>query len=176
MLTLDDRIQVDRPLNVRAETLPLETDVPADARERLAKQLGDVLASTFVLYHKTQGFHWNVAGPLFYSVHKLTEEQYEDLAEAVDDIAERIRALGSPAPMGLAGYIEASVVKDQSHFPNAGEMLTTLSQDHRRVADQMRDVVNAAEALNDVYTADLLTARIGAHEEAAWMLTAIATQ
>lgn len=162
------------PLDARAETLPLETDVSDEARDRLADRLGDVLASTYVLYHKTQGFHWNVAGPLFYSVHKLTEEQYEDLATAVDEIAERARALGAPSLMGLANYVERSVVSDQTDFPTVGDMLETLSKDHRLIADQMREVVKVAEEINDVYTADLLTSRIGAHEQAAWMLTAIA--
>lgn len=162
-------------LKTRNETLEIETDVKKDERKVVAEMLGRTLASTYVLYHKTQGFHWNVTGPLFVAVHELTEKQYEDLAEAVDDIAERVRALGAPAPMGLAGYVSESAVLDQSEFPDVGTMLRGLAKDHLTVADEMRKVVSAAEDINDVYTADLLTSRIGAHEEAAWMLTALAS-
>ncbi len=163
-------------LEARAEELPVDTDVTRPQRKALAEMLGNVLSSTYVLYHKTHGFHWNVTGPLFYSVHKLTDDQYQDLADAVDNIAERIRAIGFPAPMGLTGYVASSIVEDAQDFPDAGGMLKQLSKDHQMLADQMRDVVEVAEKAHDVYTADLLTARIGAHEEAAWMLNALAVQ
>lgn len=163
-------------LDARSENLPVDTDVGRPQRKALAELLGNVLASTYVLYHKTHGFHWNVTGPLFYSVHKLTDDQYQDLAEAVDTIAERVRALGFPAPMGLQGYVKASIVKDEQDFPNTGGMITQLAKDHQMIADQMRDVVRAAEESDDVYTADLLTSRIGVHEEAAWMLNALAVE
>lgn len=161
-------------LMTRNETLNIETDVSAENRTAIAGMLDKVLASTYVLYHKTQGFHWNVTGPMFLSVHELTERHYKDLARAVDKIAERIRTLGAPAPMGLTGYINESQVDDQSEFPTVGQMLETLARDHLTIADEMRGIVEAAEKLKDVYTADLLTARIGEHEEAAWMLKALA--
>ncbi len=82
-------------LEARAENLTLNTSVSKKNRKELASILGKALASTYVLYHKTHGYHWNVTGPLFYSIHKLTDEQYNDLAQAVDDIAERIRGLSS---------------------------------------------------------------------------------
>ncbi|MEO0981422.1 MAG: DNA starvation/stationary phase protection protein [Pseudomonadota bacterium] len=163
-------------LKARAEKLPLDTQVPKRDRQALSALLGKTLASTYVLYHKTHGFHWNVTGPLFYSVHKLTDDQYRDLAVAVDDIAERIRALGSAAPMGLSNYLADTSIDDVADFPDAGGMLNELAADHLTLADLMRDVVKAAEEVNDVYTADLLTARIGVHEEAAWMLKAITVQ
>ncbi len=161
-------------LMTRNETLNIETDVTAENRTAIAGMLEKVLASTYVLYHKTQGFHWNVTGPMFLSVHELTERQYKSLTQAVDKLAERIRTLGEPAPMGLTGYINDSQVADQSEFPTVGQMLETLAQDHLMVADEMRGIVEAAEKLKDVYTADLLTSRIGEHEEAAWMLKALA--
>ncbi|MCR9269388.1 MAG: DNA starvation/stationary phase protection protein [Hyphomonadaceae bacterium] len=161
-------------LMTRNETLNIESELKPENRTEIAEKLGKVLASTYVLYHKTQGFHWNVTGPMFISVHELTETQYKDLAAAIDDIAERVRTLGAPAPMGLAGYVGDSQVLDQSEFPTVGQMLETLARDHLTVADEMRGIVEAAEQVKDVYTADLLTARIGAHEEAAWMLKALA--
>lgn len=163
-------------LDIRNEKLKTKTGFTDDQRTAISEKLTKALASTYVLYHKTQAFHWNVTGPMFYSVHKMTEGQYEDLAEAIDDLAERIRTLGAAAPMGLSQYIENSVVTDDSDFPATGEMLTALAEDNQRVASLMRDAVETAENANDVYTADMLTARIGAHEEAAWMLTAIAAE
>lgn len=161
------------PLNARAEELPVNTGIDKKDRKVLAEHLGDVLASTYVLYAKTHNFHWNVAGPLFYGVHKLTDEQYNDLAKAIDEIAERTRAIGFPALRGLGTYIERSAVSDTSKIPDTRKMVEILAKDHQAVAGQIREAVGEAEKAHDVYTADLLTARIGFHEEAAWMLNAI---
>lgn len=154
----------------------VNTGIDKKDREALAKSLGPVLASTYVLYHKTHAYHWNVTGPLFYSVHKLTDDQYQDMADAIDDIAERIRALGFTTPVGLGSYISDSVVEDVKSLPTAGEMIQELSEDHQKIAAQLRKVVEEAEDMEDVYTADLLTTRIGVHEEAAWMLNALMAQ
>lgn len=156
----------------RHEMNHLETDVAYQKRLSLAEKLSTVLASTYVLYHKTQAVHWNVTGPMFVSVHNLTETQYEDLAEAVDNIAERIRALGAFVPIGLSLYAKNSIVIDNIDANNTMSALTQLADDHIAVANEMRGLVDVAEKVNDVYSADLLTARIGAHEEAAWMLRA----
>ena len=150
------------------------TTIGKEARIELARKLGSALSSTYVLYGKTQGLHWNVTGPLFVSVHELTEQHYRDLAEAIDDIAERIRALGAPAPVSLTGYVKDSVVTDQSEFGDVKDMLRQLASDHKSIANEMRGIVKLADERDDVYTADLLTARIGAHEEAAWMLSSLA--
>lgn len=163
-------------LNVRNENLQTKTGYTEEQRKAISEKLTKALASTYVLYHKTQAFHWNVTGPMFYTVHKMTEAQYQDQAKAIDALAERIRTLGSAAPMGLAQYIENSVVTDAQDFPAAGEMLTALAEDNQRIASLMRNAVATAEQANDVYTADMLTARIGAHEEAAWMLSATAAK
>ena len=153
--------------------LPVKTGLDREDRRMLAELMGRALASSYVLYHKTHAFHWNITGPLFYSVHNLTETQYKDIAEAIDDIAERIRAIGFKAPTGLSMYIRESRVEDVDDTTDAEDMIRGLAKDHQIVATQLREAVLEAEKVDDVYTADLLTARIGAHEEAAWMLNAL---
>ncbi|PHR20432.1 MAG: DNA starvation/stationary phase protection protein [Sphingopyxis sp.] len=150
----------------------MKTDIKKADRADMAEKLGKTLASTYMLYHKTQSVHWNVTGPLFVSVHKLTEAQYEDLAASVDEIAERIRALGAETPVGLSTYVNDSVIDDQVSWGDAKAMLNQLAGDNLAVANQMREFVKTAEDADDVFTADLLTSRIGALEEAAWMLSA----
>lgn len=151
----------------------LRTGIEREDRKRLAEILNDTLAGTFILYAKTLAYHWNITGPLFYSVHKLTDEQYHDLADAIDATAERIRALGFPALAGVGHYIQKSIVADVDKMPDAGEMVAILARDHQAMAKMLRDAVGEAEKVEDVYTADFLTGRIGVHEEAAWMLNAI---
>lgn len=160
-------------LKTKSEELPVRTGIDRKDREKLAELMGRALASTYVLYHKTHAYHWNISGPLFYSVHKMTDEQYQDMAEAIDNIAERIRAIGFSTPTGLKRYLSESVVDDATETPEAGGMIAELASDHQKIATQLREAVKAADEADDVYTADLLTARIGAHEEAAWMLNAI---
>ncbi len=153
--------------------IPADTGIARSERKRLAALMGKALASTYVLYHKTHAFHWNITGPLFYSVHKMTDEQYRALAAAIDAIAERIRAIGFPAATGLSHYVSDSVVEDVTRIDDPERMIKQLAQDHQAVAAQLRTAVAEAEQAEDVYTADLLTSRIGAHEEAAWMLNAL---
>ncbi|MEO1252125.1 MAG: DNA starvation/stationary phase protection protein [Pseudomonadota bacterium] len=163
-------------LNSNVAELPVKTGIEREDRKKLAEQMGKVLASSYVLYHKTHAYHWNITGPLFYSVHKLTDEQYEDLAAAIDDIAERIRAIGFQTPVGLGSYLKDSVIEDTDTLPNAGDMIRQLADDNQAIASQLRDAVMEAEKVDDVYTADLLTARVGAHEEASWMLNSLAAK
>ncbi len=158
---------------IKQPDLPAKTGIAQADRKHLAELMGRALASTYVLYHKTHAFHWNITGPLFYSVHKLTDEQYQSLASAIDEIAERVRAIGFPAVTGLKNYLEQSVVSDDTAITDANEMIGQLAKDHQAVAAQLRDAAAEAEEADDVYTADLLTARIGAHEESAWMLNAL---
>ena len=160
-------------LEARSATFKIDIGIDRDHREPLAEKLGDALASSYMLYLKTQGFHWNVAGPLFFSLHKLTEMQYEDLAEAIDEIAERIRSIGFPAPASLTAYADRSVVKEEPGVPTAEEMVQQLVDDNEAVTRQMREMVELAEKADDVKTADLLTGRLGQHEENAWMLRAL---
>ena len=140
----------------------------------LAKALAEALADTYRLVFKTHAYHWNVEGPLFYPIHKLTEAQYENLFSAADEIAERIRALGQLAPARLSDVIEVSVVKDAEKLPSAQAMIEDLASDHEKVARRMHAVIELADKSGDPVTADLVTARSAFHEQAAWMLRATA--
>lgn len=139
----------------------------------IANALKDALADSFTLYVKTLGVHWNVVGPNFFSLHKLTEEQYQDLAGAIDNIAERIRALGQIAPASFGDFRVASAIECETTIQNAEEMLTGLINDNEALTKRFRAFTAVAEEAEDVFTADLLTARIGQHEQNAWMLRAL---
>ncbi len=160
-------------LNARARETVTKTGLERNDRLDLAEQLGSVLANTYSLYVKTQGVHWNIVGPMFYSVHKLTEEQYVDLAKSIDEIAERIRALGFKAPAGLGKLQSLSYLESDIDYDSAVQMLQTLVSDNETLSRNIREVVKLAEHHDDVKTADLLTERIGRLEENAWMLRSL---
>ncbi|OSP54424.1 Dps family protein [Pseudoruegeria sp. SK021] len=138
----------------------------------LAKGLSEALSDTYRLVFKTHAYHWNIEGPLFFSVHNLTEGQYTDMFAAADEIAERIRAIGQLAPSRMQDIISASVVKDQDKLPPAIEMVEDLANDHAQVAKRMHALIELAEENSDPVTADLITGRSAFHEKAAWMLRA----
>ena len=140
---------------------------------KLARYLSHAIADTYILYLQTQGAHWNVVGPLFYSLHKLTDKQYKALAKATDSIAERIRAIGHVAPASFKEFEELSILTSAPVASSAEKMLQDLVTANEKIADRMRRAVAAAEEVDDVYTADMLIARVGAHEEAAWMLRSL---
>jgi len=165
--------QGNDPLNTKSEVFDLNVGVGRDTREKLAGQLNECLATSYVLYSKIHQYHWNVAGPLFYSVHKLTDEHYQNMAEAIDDLAERIRAIGFPVEPGLGNWLKTSAVADTTSIPSARDMVAEMSQDHQKAAEQFRKVSEEAHEAGDLYTHDLTTGRIGFHEEAAWMLNAM---
>lgn len=156
------------------EAIPVTIGLERADRKRLAELLEKALSDTYVLYAKIQGVHWNVSGPMFLSVHKMTEEQYEDLAESIDKLAERMRALGYLAPTKLARFLELSDIAEADQEPSAHAMVEVLAKDHQTVAKSLREAVREADNVEDVYTADMLTARIGRHENFAWMLRALA--
>jgi starvation-inducible DNA-binding protein len=143
------------------------------ARQDSAAALARLLADTYTLYLKTQGFHWNVTGPRFYELHKLFEEQYAELAGANDEIAERIRALGVKAPSSYGEFKTLASIAEEGGAPAADEMLRQLLADHRSAVRTAETAVAAAEAGDDVGSADLATQRIRSHEKAAWMLEAL---
>jgi starvation-inducible DNA-binding protein len=143
------------------------------ARQEIAASLSKLLADTYTLYLKTQGFHWNVSGPRFHDLHKLFEEQYGELAAANDEIAERIRALGAKAPASFGEFKKLATVAEEPGAPAASEMIRQLLADNRSAARAAQNVVEAAEAHGDVGSADLATQRIRAHEKTAWMLDAL---
>ncbi|HEY0526982.1 MAG TPA: DNA starvation/stationary phase protection protein [Stellaceae bacterium] len=143
------------------------------ARNEIAQALGKLLADSYTLYLKTHSFHWNVVGPDFVQLHKLFEEQYTGLADAVDEIAERIRALGAKAPGSYTEFGTLSSIKDEPGAPAAQEMIRQLLADNTAASRSAQAVVAAAEAHDDVSTADLATQRVTVHEKAAWMLQSL---
>ena len=140
----------------------------------LAEGLADVLSDTYRLVFKTHAYHWNVEGPLFYSIHKLTETQYENMFQAADELAERIRALGQLAPARMADIVGRSRIEDRDDAASAEEMVSDLAEDHERVAHRLHALVELAGERHDPVTEDLATERSAFHEQAAWMLRAIA--
>jgi starvation-inducible DNA-binding protein len=139
-------------------------------RKEIADGLSHLLADTYTLYLKTHNFHWNVTGPLFNTLHLMFETQYNELALAVDLIAERIRALGEFAPGSYAAYSKLSVIKEANGVPGANEMIKELVEGQEAVARTARAMFPVVERANDEPTADLLTQRLQVHEKTAWML------
>jgi starvation-inducible DNA-binding protein len=158
-------------LNVVPSSDEINTGV--ENTQTMAQGLEHMLADTYRLIFKTHAVHWNVEGPMFYAVHNLTEEQYDDMFEAADELAERIRALGHLAPASLSAVISHSVVQDDENPTSAGEMCENLAADHERVARRMHTLIKIADNAADPVTEDLATARAAFHEKAAWMLRAI---
>ena len=145
----------------------------ADRRE-IADGLARLLADSYSLYLKSHNYHWNVTGPMFRSLHLMFEEHYLELADAVDVVAERIRALGFPAPATFSEYRTLSAIEAKEGVPEAMEMVRDLVVGHETVARTAREVVGIAENGGDIATADLATARVEVHDKTAWMLRATA--
>jgi len=150
--------------------MELHTGIQSDDRAQISQGLSKFLAETYTLYLKTQNFHWNVTGPNFHSLHEMFEEQYQNLADAADEIAERIRALGFPAPASFTAFKELSTVKEETGTPKAAEMLKQLLSDNETLMKTARTIFPLVEKAGDEATADLLTQRIHGHEKVAWML------
>ena len=144
-----------------------------EAQNKIADALKPILAETIQLYMLTQNVHWNVVGPLFQSVHTLTEEQYTELALAVDEVAERIRTLGSKAPGGMAAYQKLGAIEDGDENASATNMVKSLVDAHIFIAEHIRPVISMAADLGDEVTAGLLTDRLTSHEKARWMIGAM---
>lgn len=157
------------------KVVPSEETVSTGVRDTqaIADGLAGVLSDTYRLVFKTHAYHWNVEGPLFYSVHKLTEEQYENMFTAADALAERIRALGHLAPTQLSEITRRSKLSDREGPLNAHQMLDDLAADHQRVAHRFHALIKLIEGRSDPVTEDLATQRSAFHEQAAWMLGAL---
>jgi starvation-inducible DNA-binding protein len=153
--------------------MTIDIGIDANAREEIANGLSRVLADTYTLYLKTHNFHWNVTGPMFQALHVMFETQYNDLALAVDSVAERIRALGFPAPGTYSQFLQLSSIKDENGVPNAQDMIRRLVEGHETVARTARQVFKVAESVSDQPTCDLLTQRMQVHEKTAWMLRSL---
>lgn len=139
------------------------TEVTAESAARL-------LATSYSLYLKTHNFHWNVRGPMFTTLHGLFETQYMELALAVDEIAERIRALGHPAPGTYSAFAALSAVAETDGVPEAARMIEILTADQVRVVDAARAMILVAQGAGDEATVDLGVRRVDVHEKNAWML------
>ena len=153
----------------------MEIDIGIDEKDRaaIAEGLSRLLADTYTLYLKTHNFHWNVTGPMFNTLHTMFETQYTELAVAVDDIAERIRALGFPAPGTYGAYARLSSIKEEEGIPAAEEMIKLLVQGQEAVARTARGIFPLLDKVSDEPTADLLTQRMQVHEKTAWMLRSL---
>ena len=153
---------------------PINIGISEADRKEIADGLSRLLADTYTLYLTTHNFHWNVTGPMFNSLHAMFMRQYTQLWNAVDPIAERIRSLGHFAPGSYAKFTALTSLKDPPAVPpKALEMVATLAEGHAAVARTARSLFDAVERAHDQPTADLLTQRISAHEQTAWMLRSI---
>ena len=150
--------------------MQIDIGIPEKDRENIAKGLSKVLADTYTLYLKTHNYHWNVTGPMFNTLHLMFEEQYTELAGAVDLIAERIRALGHPAPGSYRAYAKLTSIEEEEGVPDATEMIRQLVVGQETVARTAREAFPTVEKAGDQPTADLLTQRMQVHEKNAWML------
>lgn len=141
-----------------------------EKNQAVVSALEVLLANSYTLYLKSHSYHWNVTGPMFTTLHTLFETQYTELAAAVDEIAERIRALGAVAPGSFSQFAAVASVKEDTGVPRAEDMIRNLAADQVKVADSARAVIRAAEAAGDDASVDLGVRRIDVHEKTAWML------
>jgi starvation-inducible DNA-binding protein len=153
--------------------MEIATGLSDTDRKAVAANLATLLADTYSLYLKSHYYHWNVTGPNFNSLHLMFETQYDELALAADEIAERIRALGHVAPGTFAEFARLSSIPEDSEPPSADTMVANLVQGHETVIATARTTLAAAEAAGDAASADLATRRIDTQEKTAWMLRSL---
>lgn len=151
-------------------TVTIKTGLSKAERTGVAAELAKVLADSYAVYQKTHGYHWNVRGPDFFSIHNLLEQQYRDIWEALDQIAERIRALGELAPQGGSAFANLTSIKDGDPEQDATAMLTELMRDHETLIATARAALKIADDDGDDVSVDLLTQRLATHEKFTWML------
>jgi len=153
--------------------MDIDIGIKKKDREAIAEGLSHLLADTYTLYLKTHNFHWNVKGPMFQTLHLMFEAQYNELALAVDLVAERIRSLGFPAPGTYKQFVELSSIKETDGVPAATNMIKLLVEGHEAVAKTARSIFPTVDKASDEPTADLLTQRMQVHEKTAWMLRSL---
>lgn len=141
--------------------------------ESIVVGLKKLLADTYTLYLETHNFHWNVVGPQFRELHLMFEEQYTELATAVDDIAERIRALGAPAPGTYSEMNDLTVIEETTGVPSSASMIRILTEDNEAVVRTARAVLEQAQQAGDESSASLIGDRMVVHEKTAWMLRSL---
>jgi starvation-inducible DNA-binding protein len=161
------------PLERRKLIMKIDIGIGEEDRKRLSEELSKMLADSYTLYLKTHNFHWNVTGPMFQTLHLMFEQQYNELWLAVDLIAERIRALGFPAPGTYRQFVALSSIKEDDGVPKAEDMIRRLVEGHETVARTARKAFELAETTHDQPTCDLLTQRMQVHEKTAWMLRSL---
>lgn len=147
--------------------------VDSKSRKIIVEALNGVLADSFVLYYKTHASHWNVEGPHFSELHNLFMNQYTELWNAIDELAERIRALDSFAPLSLKALTARADLKEYGQNRDAMQMVKDLADDHEDLSATLSKTIKLADDTGDQATADLLTKRLGVHEKTAWMLRSI---
>jgi starvation-inducible DNA-binding protein len=148
----------------------MKTGMNEKARREVADAIQHLLADSYAVYLKTQNFHWNVKGPNFYSLHIFFEKQYTEMADAVDEIAERIQALGFYVEASFSAFEKACCMKEEKKPINAKKMIEILLADHEALICCARQIGALAEKEDDQATVDLMARRLGAHEKFAWML------
>ena len=153
--------------------MKIDIGITETDRAQIAEGLSRLLADTYTLYLKTHNFHWNVKGPMFQSLHLMFETHYTELALAVDEIAERIRTLGFPAPGTYRQFVELSSIKEEEGVPEAKEMIRLLVEGHEACVRTARSIFPQCDEAHDEPTADLLTQRMQTHEKTAWMLRSL---
>ena len=147
--------------------------IESGMRDEIAHGLSRVLADTYTLYLKTHYFHWNVTGNMFQTLHLMFEGQYQELAPAVDQLAERMRSLGAEAPGTFKAFTKLSSIQEEDSVPKALDMVRLLVEGHETVARTAREAFKTAEKANDQVTCDLLTQRMQVHEKTSWMLRSL---
>lgn len=153
--------------------MEINIGISTEQRHAIADELSRLLADTYTLYLKTHNFHWNVTGPMFNTLHLMFEQQYNELALAVDLIAERIRALGYPAPATYRAFARLTSIPEEEGVPNAQEMIRQLVQGQEAVVRTARSIFPVVDDAHDEPTADLMTQRMQIHEKNAWMLRSL---
>jgi starvation-inducible DNA-binding protein len=151
----------------------IEIGIDPSDRRAIADGLATLLSDTYALYVKTQNFHWNVTGPMFRALHEMFDEQYHELASALDEIAERIRALGEMAPGSFSQFSKMTSIDEETGTPAAEDMVRQLVTGHEAVVRTGRNVFTTAEEAGDQVTMDVLAARMQVHEKQAWMLRSL---
>jgi starvation-inducible DNA-binding protein len=150
----------------------VNTGLDAKTRDAVANGLSKLLADTYAVYLKTHGYHWNVRGPNFASLHALFMEEYTEMWTAIDSVAERIRALGHLAPQGYSAFGNLTSIKDGDPEKGAEAMVEELMKDHETIVATARAALPVAQEAGDEVSASLLSDRLTAHEKHAWMLRA----
>jgi starvation-inducible DNA-binding protein len=168
--TKDQEIRMKKPM---ARTPSIDIGISASERARIAQGLSALLADSYTLYLMTHNFHWNVTGPHFNSLHLMFMNQYTEQWTALDLIAERIRALGHPAPGTYQQFVKLASIREVAGVPNANNMVRHLVAAQEATARTARELFKVVDAANDQPTADLLTQRLEVHEKTAWMLRSL---